>query len=123
MNNTEKAGGTRYAAGKPSHFWCLPLSGLRLVARVAALGAKKYAPFDWAEGQSFSTLLDCTWRHLLEVMEKGVWARDSESDEWHVAHCAWNILCLLHFMATGQDHLDDVTTHRGLTAKDAQNGN
>jgi hypothetical protein len=115
MENTDKSGGTRFSAGKPGMWWAIPMKGLRLVARVTMHGSKKYAPLDWACGQSYSTLLDSASRHWLEVLTDGPLARDEESGEYHLAHCAWNILCLLHFIEQGRDDLDDVSDWQGVT--------
>ena len=114
--NTETSGGTRYSKNKPGGFWFAPLLGLRLVAPVWEQGAKKYAPLDWREGQSFSTLLDCMARHFLEVMDKGPWSRCPQSGNYHLAHMTWNALCLLTFMALDRKDCDDVTKWRGVTA-------
>ena len=117
MENTESYGGTRYSAGKPSFWWAIPWAGMELVARVTEYGAKKYAPFDWKEGQSASTLLDCTFRHITAAMTKGMYSRDDESGHFHLAHAAWNVLCLLHFMQTEPNgQFDDVTPMVGVTA-------
>lgn len=114
--NTEKAGGSRFSGGKPGGWWYAPLFGLRAVARVWEYGASKYAPLDWKEGQSFSTLLDCAMRHTLEVMDKGPWAIDRESGCFHAAHVAWNWLALLTFMVQQRTDLDDTAEWRGVTA-------
>ncbi len=114
--NTEGSGGTRYSHGKPSGWWYAPLKGLELVMPVAKSGGEKYAPKDWQQGQSFSTLLDCAMRHMIAVMHDGVWARDKESGHYHVAHTCWNLLALLTFMALGREDLDDVTVWDGVTA-------
>lgn len=114
--NTEASGGTRYSTGKPKGWWYAPLYGLRLVAQVWEAGASKYAPRDWAEGQSFSTLLDCASRHWLEVMHRGPWAIDEDTGAYHLANLAWNVLCLLTFMALDRRDLDDVTPWFGVTA-------
>lgn len=116
MENTEKSGGTRFSAGKPSGWWYGVLYGLRLVARVWERGAEKYAPMDWKAGQSFSTLLDCAMRHSLEVMHRGPWAKDAETGCYHAAHACWNWLCLLTFMEDERHDLDDVTPWFGVTA-------
>ena len=118
IRDGERAGGTRFNTEKPGLFWAMPLMGLRLIARVTNHGAKKYAPLDWAEGQSFSTLLDCIMRHLLQVFDRGPWAKDPESGLYHMAHIGWNVLCILHFMETGQADLDDVTPWQGVTTKE-----
>jgi hypothetical protein len=116
MRNTEKSGGTRYSEGKSGGWWYAPIYGLRLVAEVWEHGAKKYAPLDWQAGQSFSTLLDCMGRHWLEVVHRGPWAKDGDSGCYHLAHLAWNVLCLLTFMALEKTDLDDVSEWRGVTA-------
>lgn len=113
--NMETSGGTRFSKGKPGMWWAIPLAGLRLVSEVTMYGAKKYAPLDWAEGQSFSTLFDCTMRHLERMATDGLWSRDKESGLLHAAHAAWNLLCLLHFMQEGREDLDDVSKYRGMT--------
>ena len=117
--NTEKSGGTRFSKGKPGGWWYAPLYGLRLVAPVWMEGADKYAPRDWAEGQSFSTLVDCAMRHMLEICERGPWAKDPESGNYHAAHVVWNLLTLLTFIALGRgEEMDDITQWRGVTAGD-----
>ena len=107
MDNTESSGGTRFSEGKPGMWWAIPLMGLRLIAEVTQHGSKKYAPLDWACGQSYSTLIDSFTRHWIEVLTRGVQSRDEESGKLHLAHAGWNILCLLHFVAQGRDDLDD----------------
>ena len=122
MKNTDaKAGGTRYSEGKPKGFWYAPLFGLRLVAEVWQGGSEKYAPLDWQQGQSFSSLFDCMSRHWLAVVMNGVWARDTDSGAYHLAHLVWNALALLTFMARGRHDLDDMTFWRGATAAQAAN--
>lgn len=115
MKNTERSGGTRFSEGKPGGWWFAPIYGLRLVAQVWEAGGGKYAPRDWAEGQSFSTLLDCASRHWLEVLHRGPWAVDEETGAYHLAAVAWNVLCLLTFMALDRRDLDDVTPWFGVT--------
>lgn len=117
MKNTDASGGTRYSEGKPGGWWFAPLLGLRLIAPVWEMGASKYAPKDWQEGQSYSTLMDCAMRHMLQVMHHGVQARDPESGHLHLAHVGWNILCLLTFIELGRDDLDDTTMWNGVTAE------
>ena len=114
-DNTEQSGGTRFNSGKPGMWWAIPMYGLRAVARVTMRGSEKYAPLDWACGQSYSTLIDSASRHWLEVLTSGPLARDEESGLLHLAHCAWNILCLLHFIEQGRDDLDDVSKWTGVT--------
>lgn len=114
--NTETAGGSRYSYGKPRGAWYLPVLGLRLVQWAAMFGAGKYGPADWKKGQSFSTLMDCTWSHTVKLMQYGPWARDEDSGEYHAAHAAWNLLALLTFMVEERVDLDDVTGYCGVSA-------
>lgn len=114
--DTDPSGGTRYSSNKPSNWWAMPLAGLRLIARVTTYGGEKYAPLDWAIGQSFSVLYDCTMRHLTAMQVDGFWSNDEESGLPHAAHAAWNLLTLCHFMAIGRDDLDDVSGWRGVKA-------
>lgn len=111
----ESAGGTRFSEGKPGGWWYGPLYGLRLVSEVWTPGGRKYAPLDWKSGQSFSTLVDCAFRHFLEVQQYGIWSRDEDTGAYHVAAVVWNLLCLLTFMALGRHDLDDVTPWEGVT--------
>jgi len=114
--DTDPSGGTRYSSNKPSNWWALPLAGLRLVARVTTYGGEKYAPLDWAIGQSFSVLYDCTMRHLVAMQVDGFWSNDEESGLPHAAHACWNLLTMCHFMALDRSDLDDVSKWRGVKA-------
>lgn len=117
-HDTEAAAGTRYSAGKPGGAWYAPLwPGLAEVLRVAEHGAEKYAPLDWREGQSFSTLLDCAFRHVMRTL-RDPRSRDPESGCYHAAHAVWNLLVLLCWLLEGRDDCDDVTSWRGVTAED-----
>lgn len=115
LGNTEKAGGSRFSTGK-APLVSAPVKGLLEVGRISDMGGKKYAPFDWKEGQSFSTLLNSAMRHMLEAISAPL-ARDKDSGRLHVGHAAWNLLCLLHFVEEGMDPvLDDVSCWHGVTA-------
>ncbi len=119
--NTEKLGiGSRFSLGKPSGWWYAPIYGLRLVAAVWEHGAEKYAPMDWKEGQSYSSLIDCAMRHMLKVCELGPMARDTGeggSGAYHAAHVVWNMLCMLTFIELGREELNDVDEWRGVKAE------
>lgn len=118
MDNTERAGGTRFSSGKPGGWWYAPLYGLRLVAEVWQSGAEKYAPMDWRNGQSFSTLMDCAFRHMIAMNMEGPLARDDGeggTGAYHAACAAWNLLTLLTFIALKRFDLDDVTGWQTVT--------
>jgi hypothetical protein len=118
VNNTESSGGTRFSQGKPVATWA-PWSGMKEVLRVSEKGATKYAPFDWKNGQSFSTLVNSGTRHLLELLEHGPTSRDPETGCMHAGHLAWNILALLAFIEMGRtEELDDISPWLGITTFD-----
>lgn len=117
--NTETAGGSRYSEGKTSGFESLPVAGLLPIARVAKMGGEKYAPLDWREGQSFSTLWNCMWRHIIAAHPsmKGLWSiNEDDGTEYHLAHAAWNLVTMLAFMEMGMEEMDDITPYEGVTA-------
>lgn len=117
--NVESSGGSRFSSGKPGRFWQGPLLGLMLVAPVWTKGGEKYAPRDWAEGQSFSLLIDCAFRHMLKLIQKGPLAKDDGdggTGAYHAAAVVWNLLCLLTFIVLGRTDVDDVTPWYGVTA-------
>lgn len=116
--NTESTGGSRFSAGKTGGFWYMPLQGIRAVARVAEQGADKYAPMDWREGQSFSTCFDCAMRHMIKAQHKGPRSiNHDDGEETHLAHAAWNLLCMLSFIEDGRaDEMDDISPYFGVTA-------
>ena len=114
--DTEKAGGTRFSEGK-APLVATPILGMFEVGRVSDHAARtKYALFDWWEGQSFSTLLNCAGRHLLRALVYGPMSRDKDSGCLHLGHAAWNILAALSFIEDGRaEELDDVTPWIGVT--------
>lgn len=113
--NVETAGGTRFSAGKPPLVGA-PVLGLLEVGRVAEYGARKYAPFDWHLGQSFSTLLNSAMRHMLRCVNAPLARDEEESGLLHLGHAAWNLLCLLHFIEEGRaEELDDITPWHGVS--------
>lgn len=115
MENTETAGGSRYSTGKVPQIYA-PWGGMEEVCRVSAMGAEKYAPYDYLNGQSFSTLLNSAMRHLRKAVRSPL-ERDPESGCLHLGHAAWNLLCLLDFIEQGRAwELDDVTPWHGITA-------
>jgi len=69
------------------------------LARVAGMGANKYAPFNYLQGYAWSLSLNQLMRHALLF-----WAgedTDSESGLPHMAHAAWAALALVSFAERG----------------------
>ncbi len=82
----------KHDTGKPRAD-LLPPRALLAVARVLALGAKKYGPNNWHKCQEPPRYVGAALRHVLAYMsgEK----RDAESGESHLAHAACCVLFLL----------------------------
>lgn len=69
------------------------------VAKVAAFGGKKYARYNFLKGFQYSLAYDALQRHA-----HAFWAgedKDPESGLPHMAHCAWQALCLVAFQLRG----------------------
>lgn len=70
------------------------------VARVAGLGAKKYARYNFLKGYNWSLSYDALMRHL-----SAFWAGQDKDPEfgvtYHLAHAAWHCLTLLAFARRG----------------------
>lgn len=68
---------------------------LLAVAEVAGFGAQKYTRLNYMKGFAWSLAFDALMRHALEF-----WAgreRDEESHLSHMAHAAWQAMCLYSF--------------------------
>ena len=91
-----------------------PWLGMLEVGRVSEYGREKYALFDWLEGQSLSTLIDCGLRHALKAACDPM-SRDKESGCLHLGHFAWNMLVALYFWDTDRwKEIDDVSGWHGV---------
>lgn len=74
------------------------------LARVAGMGADKYAAFNYLKGYDWSLSFNAMMRHALLF-----WAgedRDPESGLPHMAHAAWMALSLVSFLERGAGHDD-----------------
>ncbi len=75
-----------------------PVSLIEL-ARVAGMGANKYAAFNFLKGYDWSLSFNAMMRHALLF-----WSgedTDPESGLNHMAHAAWMALCLVSFVERG----------------------
>jgi len=96
---------------------------LEKLAHVSTGGADKYAPLDWYEGQSATTLVNSMYRHLKACLpHKQQWGRltDPKSGLEHWAHALWNAACL-HELLTLKPDLDDISEWQGVVADDIKN--
>lgn len=63
--------------------------GLRRLAIVYELGAKKYKDRNWEQGIPMGRIFDSAVRHLFQYLA-------GMRDEDHLGHAAWNIFALMH---------------------------
>lgn len=89
--------------GGKTSFFDLPLTMLGAVAKISAVGRKKYGLLNWPKGAPASRVFDSIFRHLLQWYY--VQNVDPESRMTHLAHVAWWALAGLHYELGGT--LDD----------------
>lgn len=98
-----EGGALRYDNGKPRHD-LIPTFSMNELAKIYAMGAKKYADNNWRKGMKWSRVLGSLKRHL-NAFEKGT-DFDEESGLHHMAHVIWNAVTLLEYYKLAP-HLDD----------------
>lgn len=87
-------GGQRQNAGKLP-VGLVPVSLIRGVAAVLAVGARKYAPRNWERGMEYSVVYASLLRHLLAWQDGE--DTDSESGRSHMEHVATNAAFLIEY--------------------------
>lgn len=75
------------------------------VAKVLGFGAKKYDPWNWAKGISYSRIIGAAMRHM--AAWKDGEDKDPESGLNHLAHAMCGLMFLLDYIDREQTHLDD----------------
>lgn len=81
---------------KPERYSMLPWPQLRQVARVYAMGAEKYEPYNWMRGYDWDLSYDAGIRHFEQF-----WSGEDYDDESglpHLAHAIFHCLTLMYFM-------------------------
>ncbi len=68
---------------------------------VCSKGALKYEERNWEKGMPLSEFCASAHRHLMEFMK-------GDLSEDHIAQCAWNLMCIIHFQELGLEELDDL---------------
>jgi hypothetical protein len=107
---TEESGDNkRKDAGKPNGFYLIPPDALTELAKVYAIGAKKYSPRGWEAGMEWSRVLDPMFRHIL-AWQRGQ-THDPTDGQHHLASVAWAALALMEYERTHPE-LDDVHAAR-----------
>lgn len=101
--NKNEGGASRYDNGKPRHD-LIPPFAINELAKIYAMGAKKYADHNWKLGMRWSRVLGSLKRHL-NAFESGI-DFDEESKLHHMSHVIWNAVTLLEYYKLAP-HLDD----------------
>lgn len=84
---------------KSERFDLIPPDGLRELARVYGMGAKKYEPWNWAKGYAWLLSFGAMMRHAWAwAMGESI---DPESGLHHMAHVAWHAFTLITFERKG----------------------
>jgi hypothetical protein len=81
-------------------FELIPIEGVKAVAVILGIGAKKYAPRNWEQGMAWSRPFDATVRHL-----NAWWGgedKDPDTGKSHLWHAACNIFFLIAYEARGK---------------------
>ena len=82
----------------PERFDLICPAGLRRLAKRYALGAKKYADYNWCKGIPVAERLNHLINHLISYLESG-----NESDD-NMAAIAWNAFAIMHYEDNCQHH-------------------
>jgi len=84
---------------KDERFDLFPWDALEEVARVYAVGARKYADDNWMRGYAWRLSFGALIRHVSHTMCGE--DRDPETGCLHLAHAAWHCLTLITFLMRG----------------------
>lgn len=100
----KKMKGLRFNRGK-LQWHLLPFDALAAFIRVLEYGANKYSKRNWEYGMEYSTVYDCTLRHLTAWWQRDPF--DKESRLSHLWHAGINIMFLITYEMRGFTHYDD----------------
>lgn len=101
-----KTGGQK--GSKPERFDLIPVEPLRNLARVFAVGAKKYADHNYRKGYQWSLSYAALMRHATAFWNGE--DNDPETGLPHLAHACWHTMALMCFM---QEHPDGDDRYKG----------
>jgi len=96
--------GLKYDGDKPIMYLVRP-EFTEGVGKVLTFGAKKYAPWNWAEGINYSRLLSALDRHM-NAFKKGE-DLDPETGLSHLYHAGCCLMFLSCFEEWGKKEFDD----------------
>lgn len=100
VKDSYATGATRDAAAGKGRYDLISTHALRRLAVVYERGAANHGDRNWEHGVPRSRCLNSAMRHLQQAIA-------GETDEDHLAQCAWNVFAAIHFEATGRTDLDD----------------
>lgn len=83
----------------------IPASALEEEAKVWTFGAKKYSPWNWSKGLTYTRVLSAILRHTLAIMRGE--DIDPETGCLHAAAIRCNAGMLIEFIMTHRTDLDD----------------
>lgn len=104
-------GATRDAAAGKGRYDLISTYALRRLAVVYEKGALNHGDRNWEHGLPRSRCLNSAMRHLQQALA-------GETDEDHLAQCAWNVFAAMHFESTGRAELDDTKLQPIAPARD-----
>lgn len=81
-----KTGAVRSSKKNKGRFDLLPVNAMFALARLFEKGAAEYGEGNWRKGIPKSSLMDSGLRHAFQALR-------GDTDEEHLIHCAWNMLC------------------------------
>lgn len=85
-------------------FHLVPVEGVKAVATILGIGARKYAPRNWEQGMDWSRPTDAAIRHI-----NAWWGgedKDQDTGEHHLWHAATNIFFLIAYTAWNRGNDD-----------------
>lgn len=91
--------GVKFDEGK-ARFDLLPPEGVRAVAEILTIGARKYAARNWEQGMDWSRPFGACLRHLFAWW--GGEGADPDTGKSHLWHAACNIFFLIAYEARGR---------------------
>lgn len=97
-------GGIKHDGGKP-RTELMSSAALIELSKVLEYGSRKYSPWNWAKGLSYSRVVGAALRHLLAWKDGE--DKDPETGLSHLAHAMCNLMFLLDYEDRDVKELDD----------------
>lgn len=98
--------GIKYDGDKP-RFDLIPVLPLTELAKIYAVGAKKYSDRNWEKGLNYNRLYRAAIGHLVEFWNGNDTNIEYNTEVIHLAQAAFNVFALLEFYLRGRTELDN----------------